>query len=489
MSLSNEDGLSNSAITCIHQDSDGLMWFGSWDGLNRYDGSNITVFKPNFFDKKTLSNNIIRNLLEDKHKNLWVVTSKDINRFVSNTMSFESYFSGNEYLPVREQNLKACIGPDSKLFVSLMRFGLYCYDETSDIFLVKTLPGMSDSEQKNIIGLAGGTMNNLYLLGESGKVFAYIKKTIFEKLYENDLRIYKDLKFDKHWFIQTEKNTYLTIAIETGGLFVMNMETMEVMRISEHNEQMSVTTVNKARSINEFWIGTDDGSVYKLSLGLSPELILMDENMSDLSSKKVKIWTIKQTSDDLLWIGTDGNGVFRYITKGKPFFNIKKGSSESGSLGHNIVRSIFKDKVGNLWIGTRGDGLNKISPDKDQRISYNVDNGLSNNAVLSLNMDEHSNLWIGVDGEGIDMLEQSSGKIFHFPEDFTNGRDKEFGYVYSICIDAFGSMWLGTSGYGIVNIEVSRNSQGHYIIKKYQQMQYKPGSEGLLPIHSESTSS
>lgn len=479
MSLSNEDGLSNSAITCIHQDSDGLMWFGSWDGLNRYDGSNITVFKPDFFDKKSLSNNIIRNLLEDKHNNLWVVTSKDINRFLSNTMSFESYFSGNEYLPVREQNLKACIGPDSTLYVSLMRFGLSYYDETSDIFLGKMLPGMSDSEQKNIVGLAGGKMNKLYLLGHEGKVFAYTKKSIFKKLYENDLGIYEDLKFEKHWFIQSENTTYLAIAIETGGLFVMNLETMEVMRIGEHHELLSVTTVNRARGTEEFWVGTDDGSVYKLSLGRMPEMILMDENMSDLSSKKVKIWTINQTSDDLLWIGTDGNGVYRYITKGKPFFNIKKGSSESGSLGHNIVRAVYKDKTGNLWVGTRGDGLNKISSENKQRISYNVDNGLSNNAVLSLNMDEYSNLWIGVDGEGIDMLEQSSGKIFHFPEDFTNGSDQEFGYVYSICIDVFGSMWLGTSGYGIVNMEVSRNSQGRYVLKKYQQIRYDPGSEGL----------
>lgn len=65
MNLSNEDGLSNSAITCIYQDSEGLIWFGSWDGLNRYDGINIRVFKPDIFDEGSFSNNVIRNLLED----------------------------------------------------------------------------------------------------------------------------------------------------------------------------------------------------------------------------------------------------------------------------------------------------------------------------------------------------------------------------------------------------------------------------------------
>ncbi|MBN2347809.1 MAG: response regulator [Bacteroidales bacterium] len=479
MNLSNEDGLSNSAITCIHQDAEGLLWFGSWDGLNRYDGSKIIVFKPDFFNKKSISNNIIRNILEDKYNNLWVITSKDINRFLSNTLSFESYFSGNEYLPVREQNLKACIGPDSVLFISLRRFGISSYNDAEKKFREITLPGMSDSEQKNIIGLAGGKKNNLYLLDQHGKVITYSKNKGFEKLYEKNLESYKGLNFEKHWFVEGKESMYLAIAIETGGLFVMNLETLEIFRIRENDELISVTTVNETRGVDEFWIGTDAGSVFKLFLRNSPELILMDANMFDLSSKNVKIWSINQTSDDLLWIGTDGNGVYRYITKGKPFFNIKKGSNESGSLGHNIVRSIFKDKEGNLWIGTRGDGLNKISARDGQRISYNINNGLSNNAVLSLNMDEFSNLWIGVDGEGIDMLEHQSGKIFHFPKDFVNGNDPEFGYVYSVCFDIYGSLWLGTSGYGIVNMEVTKDNKGRYILKNYQQIQYKVGSEGL----------
>ncbi|MCF8381138.1 MAG: response regulator [Bacteroidales bacterium] len=479
LNLSNEDGMSNSAITSIFEDSEGLMWFGSWDGLNRYDGTNITVFKPDFFNRGSLSNNIIRKLLEDKHQNLWVVTNEGINRFLPNTMSFESYFSGNEYLPVREQNLIASIGCDSVLYVSLMRYGLYFFNETSNEFLPISLPGISDSIQKDIIGLSGGIHDNLYFLEQNGKVFSYQKKKSFLKLSENDLSQYENLNFEKHWFIKSENNTYLAIAIETGGLFLINLETDEIERIRKNDELLRVTTVNKSFEPNEFWIGSDDGSVYKLSLNNKASLISMNVNMPDLSSKKVKIWNINQTSEDMLWIGTDGNGVYRYITKGKPFFNIKKGDNETGSLGHNIVRSVFKDQTGNLWIGTRGDGLNKISADGSKRISYNVDNGLSNNAVLSLNMDKNKNLWIGVDGEGIDMLESSSGKIFHFPEDFQNKDSQEFGYVYSICIDVYGSIWLGTSGYGVVNMEVSRDRQGQYVLKKYQQIRYKQGIEGL----------
>ncbi|MFH0758894.1 MAG: two-component regulator propeller domain-containing protein [Bacteroidota bacterium] len=479
MNLSNEEGLSNSAITCILQDSEGVMWFGSWDGLNRYDGTNIQVFKPDYLEKSSLSNNIIRNLLEDKYHNLWVITNKDINRFLPNTMSFEPYFSENIYLPVREVNLKACIGPDSMLYVSLMRFGLSYYEQSGNIFRQLNLTGISEADHKNIIGLTGGGNNNLYLLGSEGKLFIYSKNKGFKKEYEEDLGSFGALNFERNWFIRSDQTTYLAISIETGGVFIMNLETREVKRFSEGSGQLNVTTINESGTANEFWLGTDDGSIYKLALNSFPELTLMNENMPDLSSNKVKIWTINQTNDDLLWIGTDGNGVYRYITKGKPFFNMKKGSSESGSLSHNIVRSVYNDKSGNLWVGTRGGGLNKLPPGSGSRVSYMMENGLSNNAVLSLNMDKTDNLWIGVDGEGIDMLEQSSGKIFHFPEDFKNEENLDFGYVYTICVDVYGSLWLGTNGYGLVNMEVARDSKGEYVLRKFRQFRYKQGEKGL----------
>lgn len=479
MNLSNKDGLSNSAITSIYKDSEGLIWFGSWDGLNRYDGTNIKVFKPDFIDKGSLSNNVIRKLLEDKQKNLWIVTNEGINRYLSNTMTFVSYFTGNKYMREQEQNLKACIGPDSILYVSLKQTGIYQYDEITDNFKSLTLPDISNSDYKKIIGLSCGKNHTLFLLSQEGKVFAYTKKVSFEKLFEHDLSIYRDLNFEKHWFIRSSLYTYLAIAIESGGLEVINLETLERIRIKEKNDRFSVTTINMALGSDQFWVGTDAGSVYKLSLEPSPELLLMDTNMPDLSSEKVKIWTISQTSDDLIWIGTDGNGVYRYITKGKPFFNIKKGNHESGLLSHNIVRSIIKDKEGNLWVGTRGDGLNKLPYGNLPRKSYNINNGLSNNAVLSLNIDTRDNLWIGVDGEGVDMLEKSTGRFFHFPEDFVNNGSQEFGSVYSICIDAYGSIWLGTSGYGVVNMEVSLNNSGRFVLDKFRQLRFDPTGNGL----------
>lgn len=109
---------------------------------------------------------------------------------------------------VQEQNLKACIGPDSTLYISLIRFGLSYYDETTDDFKSLTVPDFSDSDYKKIIGLSGGNRSALFLLSQQEKIFAYTKKVRFEKLFEEDLSIYHDLNFEKHWFIRSNRNTY-----------------------------------------------------------------------------------------------------------------------------------------------------------------------------------------------------------------------------------------------------------------------------------------
>jgi len=83
--IGNSDGLSNSAVTSVYLDTKGFVWFGTWDGLNRYDGEKIKVFKPNTFKKGSISNNIIRDIFEDKEKNLWVVTEDGLNLYDYNT--------------------------------------------------------------------------------------------------------------------------------------------------------------------------------------------------------------------------------------------------------------------------------------------------------------------------------------------------------------------------------------------------------------------
>ena len=477
--INHEDGLSNSAVTKIFMDSKGYVWFGTWDGLNRYNGNEIAVYKPDIFKKGSISNNIIRDIFEDNKDNIWILTGEGINRLNSQDMSFVSYFSETNNLPLRELNLNACIGPDSSVLLSVYGFGLTYYDESRKDFVKLKLPLLTNNDEKKIIGLHGKPSCPFYLLSEEGLLYSYKKESEYTNIFKADLNQYNDLLVEKHWFLKINFTDYLAIALKKGGLLLYNLSNHEAIRLLDKDQQVNITTVDNSIDSGFFWVGTDGGSIYKVDFKKTPKIQKMDSYFPDVLSNQVKIWTIEQTSADLLWVGTDGSGVYRYITKNKPFNNISKGDKQSGSLSHKIVRAIIKDQDGKLWIGTRGDGINMI-PGKGASTRYfNTDNGLSSNAVISLNIDKQNNLWIGIDDEGIDMMEISTGRFFHFPEDFSNADNIVFGSVYSICIDVYGTIWLGTSGYGVISFDISRNKDGSYAVNNFNQLNSKSGEHGI----------
>jgi ligand-binding sensor domain-containing protein len=123
--ITNEDGLSNSAVISIFKDKRGYMWFGTWDGLNRYDGKNIKTFYPDLFDENAISNNIIRNMIEDVHGKMWIVTEQGINQYSYDRENFSSWFIGHPELSFREHSIKARIGYDGNVWVSAYGVGLF----------------------------------------------------------------------------------------------------------------------------------------------------------------------------------------------------------------------------------------------------------------------------------------------------------------------------------------------------------------------------
>ncbi len=479
MNIDNEAGLSNSAVTSIYMDSEGMMWFGSWDGLNMYNGTDIEVFKPDVFRKGAISNNIIREFVEDNNHSLWVVTDMGINKLNKDNMQFRAYLSDINNLPVKEHNLKACLLPDSSVFVSLYGYGQACYDALSDKFIPVKLPGLPDTDAHKIVGLYCCPDGKLYLFSANGNLYTYHCGDGFKKIISYELKQLENLYLERNWFVEVDNAIYLAVALRTGGIQLNNLQTSKSCTLLENQSFINVTTINESWNSDFLWVGTDAGTIFKINFDPQPKVERQNRFFPELLAKHIKIWTIKQTTDDLLWIGTDGGGVYRYITKGKPFYNIKKGEGRLGVISHNIVRAITKDKKGNLWVGTRGDGLNMMPHNGKDTRYYNTSNGLSNNAVIALGMDEKDNLWIGVDGEGIDMLEKTTGRILHFPEDFENSVDLDFGSVYAICVDVYGSVWLGTGGYGLLRLDVDKKSNGKYYLTDYKHYRYDSGVSSL----------
>ncbi len=479
--IDNDQGLSNSAVTSIFLDSKQYMWFGTWDGLNKYDGQQVSVYKPGALSEKSIGNNIIREIFEDKNKKLWIVTDKNINLYDRNLEQFQVFLKSNEFTQSKEHIIRSSLSKDSTLWCSIYDVGIAYYSDQNNEFKLITGNISIETPLKQIVGLKAFSNQRLVLLTESGNLITVIKEDQWTPVRIDSLSTSFNLLPNQHWFINFKGNPSLFIAIEGGGLLYVDLNNGTFKPIEEGNSDYIITEISRSKKGEFLWLGTDNGKILQLQSNNGFSIKNLDHLFPDLSNEKVKILKIYETSPNLLWIGTDGNGILEYSTQGTPFSFIKKGDIRQGNLSHNIVRAVYENTTtGDIIIGTRGGGINIIDNKSSSTKLITTKNGLSNNAVLSIKSDKFNNYWIGLDGEGIDFMEKESGNILHFPDDFINDVDLSFKSVYAICIDSYENIWLGTSGYGIIKLSISKKGRGKYFLDKYEIFQRNSAAKKVL---------
>src|SRR5688572_8417268 len=195
--------LSNSAITSVFMDRNDYVWLGTWDGLNRYDGSSIKVYKPDPFVKGTISNNVIRDFLEDGRGDLWVVTHLGINKYNRTTNSFHVYLDSLTDIPFLEYNLRACIGSDSSVWISLTGKGISRYSDVTDKFVPVDFQGLATGWLASVVDL-GQHEGLQYLLGRDGKLACTVNnRLVFSKKLANEhsITFHKFLSIGERYFL------------------------------------------------------------------------------------------------------------------------------------------------------------------------------------------------------------------------------------------------------------------------------------------------
>ncbi|MDY0076405.1 MAG: two-component regulator propeller domain-containing protein [Bacteroidales bacterium] len=475
--IANADGLSNSAVNSIFKDSRGFMWFGTWDGLNQYDGKNIVQHYPDMLLPNRLSNNIIWKMLEDSSNGLWIVTERGINRYDYTTNRFQPWFVNNGPQYSRENSLRAALGVDGNTWLAIYSAGIFRFAPADADFIQLQIPNLPEDRQKTVIGLYSFA-NQMYLLHDDFQVSVLNEKGSFVDQFS----IYRKAAAENssstlNWFFELNDQAYLAMPCLDGGIRLINLITQKVELIQKDTFPSPVTALFADAENNNLLLGTDDGNLLKMAMDENYDIQSLTNNIPLLSDKKVKIWSILKTGE-MLWIGTDGEGVFQANMQPKPFYNIGKGLPEGRQLNHKIVRAVYEDSKGNLWVGTRGGGLNKIPANGDPTQVYNTENGLSNDAVLSLAEDLHGNIWIGIDGQGIDVLNPKTAKVSHFPIDFPGAEKLDFSSVYTICVDVYGTVWLGTSGSGVYGLTLDYKNE-LYTLRNHQHLPGNGGQQDL----------
>ncbi len=454
-------GLSNNTIEAIYQDSRGFIWFGTRDGLNRYDGYQAIVFKNNQADKNSISDDYVRCLSEDSRHNLWAGTSDGLNRFNQLKNTFTSYKHKSDDRRSISGNMVNCIYKDrkNKLWIGTADGCLNLYVPETDSFQhfydAADITGGSKVDFA-INYIYEDSHGLLWIATEKGlKTFDRNAHNFNGNIGFQDLKtINLPVKT-----IQEDSLHNLWLGIENNGLMELNLKSKTVKRYRHQlldagsfaNDQVKCILVDRKGNL---WAGGINGglSLFNPKTGSFYNYQNESKNSSSLSQRTVS--AIFEDDQSNLWVGTHRAGVNLFTPKANKF-KLFQNEPGDNTLSYNDVRTFCEDEKNNIWIGTDGGGVNVYNPVKNtfKYYRYNPDNSnsLAADAVLDIYMPNEKKAWISTWGGGLNCMDRGTGNFTHFINNPTDTSSISSNYVQQSIKDSEGNFWVATY-YGGLNL-------------------------------------
>jgi ligand-binding sensor domain-containing protein/signal transduction histidine kinase len=500
--LTPENGLSQSAIFCITQDKTGFMWFGTLDGLNKYDGYQVTVYRPNPLDSTSLADLGVKNLLSDRSGNLWIIMSGGkVDRYNPEADNFIHYLinppdsSGNEavgYISIAEDAF-------GKLWLAAANCGLYYFDPDADCFIHQPvqITNHHNSSALHFITLYADPKGTLWIGTREGLLFNFdtrtkrieyrleisvngrpVPDTIQSIIGDDQGRLWIATEYSGIMIYDPEQQTFANIRHDrrnpdspgSDKLYVLLKDRrsniwigsvdagLDMYSPSEnkyrhfrHNPNIASTLSNNAvmtlyeDKTGGIWVGTFYGGVNRLNERSRhfTNITYSAENPAGISEHPVL--ALCEDSAGALWIGTDGGGLFHQDRKSGRFTRYFESTEQSGSC---TITALLCDKSGNCWIGNDNGDIMKYDRASDAFITIPRILG-SNDAMLVIRQDKSGDLWIGTVFGGLYRYNPHSGTIRNYAMDEKRPGALSGNFIYSIYEDRRGALWIGTRKAGL----------------------------------------
>ncbi len=484
-----ENGLSHNTVFCSIQDRNGFMWFGTKDGLNRFDGYNFKTFHINGNEEKNLDRDQVSTLALDSSYNMWVGTQKGL------------------YLYDAEKELltRYCPTLSNINFLFTDKDGFLWILSSSRIYRFNV-------EEKKLTVYPHNFHATSICQSNDGRIWFSAADGTLQLLRKNNSFLsYSVFNHSPHastnWIekILADENDNIYVGTTGQGVKVFNTLTGSYTDLLTYNPDKTTVYVRNILQVspNEFWIATEYGIyVYNAATRNMINLRKVYEDPYSLSDNA--IYSLVKDNEGGIWAGTYFGGVNYYPDqsgKFKKYFPDNTGKSISG----NAVRVIVSDNSGKLWISTEDAGLNRFDPKTGEFRSFlptGKKDGISNYNIHGLLVVD-DNLWIGTFEHGLDIMDIESGKVIrnystnhntrglqsNFVVSMMMARDKKIylattnglfqynkatdsfhrnpfysynGFTSSIFEDHTGTIWLGTHESGLYYFNPNTGFKGHF---------------------------
>lgn len=399
--ITSDNGLSMSVVNAIYQDKKGFIWMGTEDGLNRYDGKSITVFKNKPGDSLTISDNWITCIASDNNNNLWIGTKGGgLNQYNYITNRFISYIHNDNLKNSISSDWVTCLLiDDNKIWIGTDN-GLNLFDMTHKTF--KKINIGNTADEKNILSIYKDKSGIIWI-GTFNGFFAFNPSLNKAKHYiDVDLYGVPKVKFSERVYAFLEDNN------------------------------------------NNFWIGTE-AALIKFDRKFN---FYKYYSVNNDDEYKNRVRGIIQDKNNQIWVATLGSGLAIYNSK---FDNFKTYKNEPGnftSISNNNIRCIIEDKAGSIWMGTNGGGVNVYHRLNNQFHFYKKEpdnpKGLTHFPMAFLE-DADTNLWIGTFEGGL-VKKHKDSLVYTY---FDAKKNKNHNNIISLYQTSDKKIWIGTWGGGL----------------------------------------
>lgn len=495
-----EEGLSQSTVETMIQDSKGYLWFGTNDGLNRYNGYEFKIYKNNKNSKNSLASNYIIDIKEDDQGNIWVGTPGGLSKVNPKNDNIINYTTEKDKGNLSNNNVcEILITKDGSILVATDD-GLNLYDKEKDKFN-RILYEDNIITGQSIYSMTEDINGDIWIGTTNGLNKLDVKSKKIKKIYSS----YKDNSISDNWIykVYSDKDGYIWVGTYDQGLNKINIKNNEVTVYKNKNNEENSLGGNYVRNILQdsngtIWVCTDGG----LSKYIEDEdkfITYTNKAYDRYSILDNNTFSIVQDKNGLILVGTyKGVSIFDPNNKIEHY---KNDPFNSNSLSENSIYGIYEDNEGFTWVGTSSTGINIIDRDSKTIKRLTTDDGLVSNAINSIagydkyiwigtsnglnkintflegyliNIDGKSKsvkvykeelnaksirtiaeddkyLWIGT-SDGLSRMDKDTGEFASYTEDDGLANNN----IYGILIDSQGNLWMSTND-GISKYDVNKD--------------------------------